>query len=70
MNESPLLPPGFPTMSIAEAHTLMTTTPGSPFEVEEREIRGVQDQDLEERAADARRRVRGERAVRRRAPIW
>ncbi len=32
---------GFPKMSIADAHTLMTTTPGSPLEMEECEIRGV-----------------------------
>src|SRR6266542_2767284 len=35
------LPAGFPAMSIAEAHKLLSTTPGSPFEIEEREIRGV-----------------------------
>jgi steroid-24-oyl-CoA synthetase len=35
------LPAGFPAMSIAEAHKLLTTTLGSPFEIEEREIRGV-----------------------------
>ena len=35
------LPPGFPKMSIADAHKLMTTTPGSPLEIEEVLIRGV-----------------------------
>ena len=39
--DAPTLPPGFPAMSIAEAHRLMTTTPGSLLEVEEREIRGT-----------------------------
>ncbi|MFC3069669.1 class I adenylate-forming enzyme family protein [Phenylobacterium soli] len=34
------LPPGWPAMSIAQAHALITQ-PGSPAEVEEREIRGV-----------------------------
>jgi len=31
------LPAGFPAMSVAEAHRLLTTTPGSLFEIEERE---------------------------------
>jgi long-chain acyl-CoA synthetase len=39
--DAPTLPAGFPAMSIAEAHRLLTSTPGSMLEVEEREIRGV-----------------------------
>jgi long-chain acyl-CoA synthetase len=39
--DAPTLPAGFPAMSIAEAHRLLTATPGSMLEVEEREIRGV-----------------------------
>ncbi|HYC47718.1 MAG TPA: long-chain fatty acid--CoA ligase, partial [Burkholderiales bacterium] len=35
------LPAGFPAMSIARAHELLTSTPGSPLEIERREIRGV-----------------------------
>ena len=35
------LPAGFPAMSIAQAHKLLISTAGSPFEIEEREIRGV-----------------------------
>jgi long-chain acyl-CoA synthetase len=35
------LPAGFPAMSIAQAHTLLTTTPASPFEIEEKTIHGV-----------------------------
>jgi hypothetical protein len=35
------LPAGFPAMSIAQAHQLLISTAGSPFEIEEREIRGV-----------------------------
>jgi long-chain acyl-CoA synthetase len=35
------LPASFPAMSIAQAHKLLTTAPASPFEVEERTIRGV-----------------------------
>jgi len=35
------LPAGFPAMPIAQAHKLLTTTPASPFEIEEREIHGV-----------------------------
>jgi long-chain acyl-CoA synthetase len=31
----------FPKMSIADAHALMTTTPGSPLEIEERVVRGI-----------------------------
>jgi long-chain acyl-CoA synthetase len=31
----------FPAMSIAQAHALLTSAAGSPFEVEERDIRGV-----------------------------
>ena len=38
---SDLLPPGFPAMSVKDATTLMTQTPGSPLEIEEVEIRGV-----------------------------
>ena len=36
-----VMPAGFPAMSIAQAHQLLISTPGSPFEIEEREIRGV-----------------------------
>ncbi len=38
---SDLLPPGFPAMSVRDAHTLLTQTPGSPLEMEETVIRGV-----------------------------
>jgi long-chain acyl-CoA synthetase len=41
MSAAPSLPAGFPAMSIEQAHKLLTTTPASPFEIEEREIRGV-----------------------------
>ncbi len=34
------LPPGWPAMSIADAHALLTA-PGTPFETEEVEVRGV-----------------------------
>jgi len=34
-------PGGFPAMSIERAHQLLVSAPGSPFEIEEREIRGV-----------------------------
>jgi len=36
----PVLPPGWPAMSIQQAHALLTQ-PGSPLETEELEIRGV-----------------------------
>ncbi len=39
--EAPTLPAGFPAMSIADAHRLMSSTPGSMLEVEERVIRGA-----------------------------
>jgi len=39
-SEAPM-PPGFPAMSIAQAHQLLVSTSGSPFEIEEREIHGV-----------------------------
>ena len=35
------LPADFPAVSIAQAHAILTTAPASPFEIEEREIRGV-----------------------------
>jgi long-chain acyl-CoA synthetase len=35
------LPAGFPAISIAQAHGLLIGAPASPFELEEREIRGV-----------------------------
>ena len=35
------MPAGFPAMSIAQAHQLLISAPASPFEIEEREIRGV-----------------------------
>ena len=35
------LPAGFPAMSIAQAHALLTSAPASPFEIEERVIHGV-----------------------------
>jgi hypothetical protein len=33
--------PSFPAVSIAQAHALLTSAVGSPFEVEEREVRGA-----------------------------
>jgi long-chain acyl-CoA synthetase len=42
MSEAPL-PPGWPAMSIDQAHALLTA-PGSPMETEELEIRGVRTQ--------------------------
>jgi len=39
--DAPNLPAGFPAMSIEQAHHLLSATPGSLLEVEEREIRGV-----------------------------
>jgi long-chain acyl-CoA synthetase len=41
MSAAPSLPAGFPAMSIEQAHKLLITTPASPFEIDEREIRGV-----------------------------
>jgi long-chain acyl-CoA synthetase len=38
---SDLLPPGFPAMSVRDAHIFITQTPGSPLELEETVIRGV-----------------------------
>ena len=38
---APSLPAGFPAMSIAQAHQALTSTPASPFEIEDRVIRGV-----------------------------
>ncbi|MBI1212570.1 MAG: AMP-binding protein [Alphaproteobacteria bacterium] len=35
------LPAGFPAMSIAQAHQLLVSAPASPFEVEEKVIRGA-----------------------------
>jgi long-chain acyl-CoA synthetase len=35
------LPAGFPAMSIAQAHQMLVSAPASPFEIEERVIRGV-----------------------------
>jgi len=40
MTDTPALPPGFPVMSVAQAHALITQ-PGTMLELEEREIRGV-----------------------------
>ena len=40
-NAAAQLPPGFPAMSIEHAHKLLVSAPASPFELEEREIRGV-----------------------------
>jgi long-chain acyl-CoA synthetase len=40
-NAAAQLPPGFPAMSIEQAHKLLVSAPASPFELEEREIRGV-----------------------------
>lgn len=40
-NAAAQLPPGFPAMSIEQAHKLLVSAPASPFEIEEREIRGV-----------------------------
>lgn len=34
-------PSKFPAMSVADAHKLLMTAPASPFEIEEKEIRGV-----------------------------
>ena len=39
-SDTPALPPGFPAMSVAQAHAMLTA-PGSPLELEEIEIRGV-----------------------------
>jgi hypothetical protein len=41
----------FPAISLIEAHALLTR-PGSPFELEERDIRGVRMPGMEERSAD------------------
>ena len=41
MSATTTLPAGFPAMSIEKAHQLLVSAPGSPFEIEEREIRGV-----------------------------
>jgi long-chain acyl-CoA synthetase len=41
MSNAAQLPPGFPAMSIEQAHKLLVSAPASPFELEEREIRGV-----------------------------
>ena len=41
MPTAPSLPAGFPAMSIERAHKLLVSAPASPFEVEERAIRGV-----------------------------
>ena len=38
---APNLPAGFPAMSIEQAHKMLTSAPASPFEIEERVIRGV-----------------------------
>ena len=35
--QAAVLPAGFPAMSIAQAHQLLISTAGSPFELEERE---------------------------------
>ncbi len=40
-DQAAALPAGFPAMSIAQAHQLLISAPASPFEIEEREIRGV-----------------------------
>ena len=45
----------FPAISLAEANVALTR-PGSPFEIEERIIRGVRAR-LEERAAELARRI-------------
>lgn len=41
MSQTPQMAAGWPAMSIADAHKLLTETPGSPFEMEEKDIRGV-----------------------------
>lgn len=41
MSTAPALPKGFPAMSIVQAHAMLTGAPASPFEIEEKEIRGV-----------------------------
>ena len=41
MSTAPNLPAGFPAMSIEQAHKLLVSAPASPFEIEERVIRGV-----------------------------
>ena len=41
MSATTTLPAGFPAMSIEKAHQLLVSALGSPFEIEEREIRGV-----------------------------
>jgi len=41
MTANPNLPAGWPVMSIADAHALMTAAPDSPFELDEADVRGV-----------------------------
>ncbi len=41
MSAAPSLPAGFPAMPIAQAHAMLTGAPASPFEVEDKVIRGV-----------------------------
>jgi long-chain acyl-CoA synthetase len=41
MSTAPQLPPGFPAMPVEQAHKLLVSAPASPFEIEEKVIRGV-----------------------------
>ena len=41
MSTAPQLPPGFPAMPVEHAHKLLVSAPASPFEIEEKVIRGV-----------------------------
>ena len=40
-NAAPNLPAGFPAVSIEQAHQMLVSAPASPFEIEERTIRGI-----------------------------
>jgi len=41
MSDTPAMPADWPALSIADAHTLLTTAPDSPFEMSEEVVRGV-----------------------------
>lgn len=41
MSTASQLPPGFPAMPVEQAHKLLVSAPASPFEIEEKVIRGV-----------------------------
>ena len=40
MSDQQAAAPAWPAMSVARAHALLTDAPGSPFEMQELEIRG------------------------------